>query len=37
MANLGEPERYIDLWTGQPRDADAVLIPGGGFAWLMRV
>ena len=32
----GYPERYTDLWTGEPRDALTVELPAGGFAWLMR-
>ena len=32
---MGVPERYVDLWTGAPRNADEVRLPAGGFAWLM--
>ena len=31
---INEPEAYTDLMTGLPREAKAVGIPAGDFAWL---
>ena len=32
---LKETEEYRDLMTGRKRDAGAVVLPAGGFAWLL--
>ena len=32
---LKETEAYVDLMTGEPRDAGAVLLKPGDFVWLM--
>ena len=32
---LRETEDYLDLMTDRPRDAGAVVLPAGGFAWLL--
>ena len=32
---LGHPERFLDLWTGRPREALEVTIPAKDFAWLV--
>ncbi len=32
---LKEMEEYVDLTTGKARDAGAVALPAGGFAWLL--
>ena len=34
---INESEPYIDLMTGQPREAKAVGVPAGDFAWLYTV
>ena len=34
-AYLRETEEYRDLMTGRRRDAKAVSLPAGGFAWLL--
>ena len=34
---MGNPERYIDLWTGEPRNADVLRLPAGDFAWLLKL
>ena len=31
---INEPEEYTDLMTGLPREAKAVGVPAGDFAWL---
>ena len=31
---LREQESYTDMMTDKPRDAGAVTLPAGGFAWL---
>ncbi len=36
VIRLGEPERYTDLWTGEPRNADEIALAPGDFAWLLR-
>ena len=32
---LGHPERFLDLWTGRPREALEVTLPAKDFAWLV--
>ena len=32
---LKETEEYRDMMTGRKRDAGAVTLPAGGFAWLL--
>ena len=32
---LKETEDYTDLMAGCPRSAGAVVLPAGGFAWLL--
>ena len=32
----GEAGEYVDLWNGDVRRAEDVIVPGGGFRWMVK-
>ena len=37
LVRLGEPERYMNLWTGRKTGAAEVTVPAGSFMWLIKI